>query len=93
MPDAPRDWNLIGRQIALSADIAQRILGMSPGERAAAARELRPDTLAARTAADLAELISQARDFLNLLEKAERIWLDVVAREKTALRRDDAGLG
>ena len=76
-----RDWPLIGRQIALSAEIAERILAYSPEQRIAAARELRPDTLAARAASDLAESISQARELLALLEDAERIWLDVVAQK------------
>jgi hypothetical protein len=85
----PRDWSLIGRQIALSADIAQRIIAFSPEERSAAARELRPEGLAARTASDLAESISQAHELLELLQKAERIWLDVVAR-KARQHSDDA---
>ena len=88
MPDhQAEDWQLIAAEIALSASIAHRILAISPQERAAALQEVKPFHLRARTAEHLADSISQARELVTLLERAEAIWLDLVSSRQVVKPR------
>ena len=73
-----RYWATVGRDLGLTASIAQQILDFSSEGRKAAVEAPQPEWLPHRTADHLAEAICQARDLVQLLENAEKAWLTAV---------------